>query len=50
MFPSLFFFSVLCVVRVTVTVVDKNKAVVCCFVATSAIMSSEKKLRLNALR
>jgi hypothetical protein len=25
--------------------VDKNKAVVCCFPATSAIMLSEKKLR-----
>jgi len=26
-----------------VTVVDKNKAVVCCLLATSAIMLSEKK-------
>ena len=28
-----------------VTVVDKNKAVVCCLQATSAIMLSEKKKR-----
>jgi hypothetical protein len=28
-----------------VTVVDKNKAVVCCFLATSAVMLSEKKKR-----
>jgi len=28
-----------------VTVVDKNKAVVCCLLATSAIMLSEKKKR-----
>ena len=28
-----------------VTVVDKNKAVVCCLLATSAIMLSEKKRR-----
>ena len=28
-----------------VTVVDKNKAVVCCLLATSAIMLSEKKER-----
>jgi len=28
---------------VRVTMVDKNKAVVCCLLATSAIMLSEKK-------
>ena len=28
-----------------VTMVDKNKAVVCCLLATSAIMLSEKKKR-----
>jgi len=30
---------------VRVTVADKNKAVVCCLLATSAIMFSEKKKR-----
>jgi hypothetical protein len=30
---------------VCVTMVDKNKAVVCCLLATSAIMLSEKKIR-----
>jgi len=30
---------------VRVTVVDKNKAVFCCLLATSAIMLSEKKKR-----
>ena len=30
---------------VSVTVVDKNKAVVCCLLATSAVMLSEKKKR-----
>jgi len=30
---------------VRVTMVDKNKAVVCCLLATSAIMLSEKKKR-----
>jgi hypothetical protein len=30
-------------VLVRVTMVDKNKAVVCCLLATSAIMLSEKK-------
>jgi hypothetical protein len=30
---------------VRVTTVDKNKAVVCCLLATSAIMLSEKKNR-----
>ena len=33
----------MCLVRVTV--VDKNKAVVCCLLATSAVMLSEKKKR-----
>jgi len=40
--------SVLCVcvcVLVRVTMVDKNRAVVCCLLATSAIMLSEKKKR-----
>ena len=32
-------------VLVRVTVVDKNKAVICCLLATSAIMLSEKKKR-----
>jgi len=30
---------------VRVTMVDKNKAVVCCLLATSAMMLSEKKKR-----
>ena len=30
---------------VRVTMVDKNKAVVCCLLATSAVMLSEKKKR-----
>ena len=38
------FVSSVCVL-VRVTWVDKNKAVVCCLVATSAIMLSEKKKR-----
>jgi hypothetical protein len=37
----LFFVSSVCLL-VRVTVVDKNKAVVCCLLATSAIMLSEK--------
>jgi len=36
--------SVLCLL-VHMTMVDKNKAVICCFLATSAIMLSEKKKR-----
>jgi hypothetical protein len=32
-------------VLVRVTMVDKNKAVVCCLLATSAVMLSEKKKR-----
>ena len=45
-FPSGFsvFWSVLCLL-VCVTMVDKNKAVVCCLLVTSAIMLSEKKKR-----
>jgi hypothetical protein len=39
------FFSVFCIFFVRVTIVDKNKAVVCCLLATSAIMLSEKKKR-----
>ena len=38
------FISSVCLL-VRVTVVDKNKAVVCCLLATSAIMLSEKKKR-----
>ena len=37
-----FFVSSLCFL-VRVTLVDKNKAVVCCLLATSAVMLSEKK-------
>ena len=40
-FVSFFVSSVCLLVRVTV--VDKSKAVVCCLLATSAIMLSEKK-------
>jgi len=39
-----FFVSSVCFV-VRVTMVDKNKAIVCCLLATSAIMLSEKKKR-----
>ena len=39
-----FFVSSVCLL-VRVTVMDKNKAVVCCLLATSAIMLSEKKKR-----
>ena len=39
-----FFVSSVCLL-VRVTVVDKNKAVVCCLLAKSAIMLSEKKKR-----
>ena len=38
------FISSVCLL-VRVTVVDKNKAVVCCLLATSAITLSEKKKR-----
>jgi hypothetical protein len=41
---SVFFVSCVCLL-VRVTIVDKNKAVVCCLLATSAIMLSEKKKR-----
>ena len=37
-----FFISSVCLL-VRVTAVDKNRAVVCCLLATSAIMLSEKK-------
>ena len=37
-----FFVSSVCLL-VRVIMVDKNKAVVCCLLATSAIMLSEKK-------
>jgi len=37
-----FFFCQLCLL-VRLTMVDKNKAVVCCLLATSTIMLSEKK-------
>jgi len=39
-----FFVSSVCLL-VRVTMVDKNKAVVCCLLATSVIMLSEKKKR-----
>ena len=39
-----FFVSSVCLL-VRVTMVDKTKAVVCCLLATSAIMLSEKKKR-----
>jgi hypothetical protein len=39
-----FFVSSVCLL-VRVTMVDKNKAVVCCLLATSGIMLSEKKKR-----
>jgi hypothetical protein len=39
-----FFVSSVCFL-VRVTMVDKNKAVVCCLLATSAIMLSENKER-----
>ena len=39
-----FFVSSVCPL-VRVTVADKNRAVVCCLLATSAIMLSEKKKR-----
>jgi hypothetical protein len=39
-----FFVSSVCLL-VRVTMVDKNKAVICCLLATSAIMLSEKKKR-----
>jgi hypothetical protein len=41
---SVFFVSFVCLL-VRVTMVDKNKAVVCCLLATSAIMLSLKKKR-----
>jgi len=45
-FPSgLSFFCQFCVSFARATMVDKNKAAVCCLIATSAIMLSEKKKR-----
>jgi len=41
---SVFLVSSVCLL-VRVTMVDKNKAVVCCLLATSTIMLSEKKKR-----
>jgi hypothetical protein len=41
---SVIFVSSVCLL-VRVTMVDKNKAVICCLLATSAIMLSEKKKR-----
>ena len=41
---SVFLVSSLCLL-VRVTVVDKNKAVLCCLLATSVVMLSEKKKR-----
>ena len=40
-----FFFVTSVCLLVPVTMVDKNKAVVCCLLATSAIVLSEKKKR-----
>jgi hypothetical protein len=40
-----FFVSFVCLL-VPVTMVDKNKAVVCCLLATSVIMLSEKKRKM----
>jgi len=37
------FFCQFCVSSLRVTMVDKNKALVCCLLAASAIMLSEKK-------
>jgi hypothetical protein len=45
---SFFFVSSLCLL-VRVTMVDKNKTVVCCLLATSAIMLSEKKKRKSKM-
>ena len=43
-----FFVSSVCLL-VRVTVVDKHKAVLCCLLATSAIMLSEKKKRKHKM-
>jgi hypothetical protein len=43
-----FFLSSVCLL-VSVTVVDKNKAVVCCLLGTSAIMLPEKKKRTRKM-
>jgi hypothetical protein len=42
------FLSVLCLV-VRVTIVDTNKVVVCCLLATSAIMFSRNKKRMRKM-
>jgi len=42
------FVSSVCLL-VRVTMVDKNRAVVCCLLATSAIMLSEKKKRMRKM-
>ena len=42
------FISSVCLL-VLMTMVDKNKAVVCCLLATSAIMLSEKKKRKHKM-
>jgi len=43
-----FFVSSVCLL-VRVTMVDKNKAIVCCLLATSAIMLTEKKKRKRTI-
>ena len=43
-----FFVSSVCLL-VRVTMVDKNKAMVCCLLATSAIILSEKKKRMRKM-
>jgi hypothetical protein len=45
---SVFFVSSVCLL-VRVTMVDKNKAVICCLLDTSAIMLSEKKKRKHKM-
>ena len=47
-FVSFFFVSSVCLL-LRVTMVDKNKAVVCCLLATSTIMLSEKKKRKSKI-
>jgi hypothetical protein len=44
-----FFFISVCLLE-RVTMVDKNTAVVCCLLATPAIMLSEKKKRKRKMR
>jgi hypothetical protein len=45
---SVFFVRSVCLL-VRVTMIDKNKTVVCCLLATSAIMLSEKKKRTRKM-